>query len=67
MTIQRILGHSGIPGNDIVDLVAKWSVASPVLPIITPAKTAESFIQDVVQQIANSKMQLPLRDRHIVM
>jgi hypothetical protein len=45
---------SGIPGNDIVDLVAKWSAASPVLPIVTPPKTAESFIQDVVQQIAKN-------------
>jgi hypothetical protein len=30
----------------------KWSAASPVFPIVTPAKTAESYIQDVVQQIA---------------
>jgi hypothetical protein len=29
-------GH-GIPGNDIVDLVAKWSAASSVLPIVIPA------------------------------
>ncbi len=71
MTIQGILGHSGIPGNDIVDLVAKWSAASPVLPIVTPApaKTAESYIQDVVQQIAkNWKLKFEnFRDRLIVM
>ncbi len=30
ITIHWIPGHSGIPGNDIVDLVAKWSAASPV-------------------------------------
>jgi ribonuclease HI len=54
ITIQWIPGHSGIPGNDIVDQIAKWSAASPVLPIITPAKTAEAYIQDVVQQIAKN-------------
>jgi hypothetical protein len=52
ITIQWIPGHSGIPGNDIVDLVAEWSAASPFPPIVTSAKTAESYIQDVVQEIA---------------
>jgi hypothetical protein len=39
MAIQWIPGYSGIPGNGIVDLVAKWSAASPVLPIAIAVRT----------------------------